>query len=212
MDPVTIKAIRRAEVGKGPARRLRAAGMVPAVAYGKGVPNLDLAVSAKDVAALLKAEYGRNTVVELEVDGRRELVAMLGELQAHPVTQQLLHVDFVHISLDRPVDVEVELQLLGKPKGLEKGGVLRQVLRRVPVRCLPLAIPPRIAHDISGLDLHQHLTAADLVMPEGVSLRLPSHLRVASVVLEAKAGEKEEAPSGEAPAAPATPAAGEAKS
>ena len=216
MDLLKISATRRDESGSGPARRLRAQDLIPAVAYGKETPATSLTVAPKDIVAILGSPHGRNTVLELDIGGS-SLTALLTDLQYHPVTRQPLHVDFVQIHLDRPVDVLVPFELTGRAKGVVAGGVLRQIYRKLPVRCLPSDIPVKLSHDITELELNQHVLASELSLPEGVAVLLPPNQTVAGVGAEAKAPEEEEkaaaaAAAGEAaPAAAAPAAATEAK-
>ena len=136
----TLKAQSRAPAGKGEARRLRRTGFVPAIAYGKGLPSTPIAVVPKEVAVILKSERGQNTVLQLELDGKK-LLAMIRDFSVHPVKRALEHVDFIEVKLDKPVDVEVPLFSTGKPVGVTKGGVLRIVLphrsRSMPARSHP---------------------------------------------------------------------------
>src|SRR5271167_4327434 len=136
----TLKAQSRAVGGKSEARRVRRSGFVPAIAYGKDLASTPIAVAPKEVAAILRSELGKNTVIQLELDGKA-LLAMIRDFAVHPVQRALEHVDFVEVKLDRPVDVEVPLIPTGKAVGVAKGGVLRVVHRLVPVRCLPDRIP-----------------------------------------------------------------------
>src|SRR5512136_96447 len=115
MDLLKISATRRDESGSGPARRLRVQGLIPAVAYGKETPATSLTVAPKDIATILGSPHGRNTVLELDIGGS-SLTALLTDLQYHPVTREPLHVDFVQIHLDRPVDILVPFELTGRPK------------------------------------------------------------------------------------------------
>jgi large subunit ribosomal protein L25 len=208
MDLLKISATRRQESGSGPAERLRAKGMIPAVAYGKETPATSLTVAPKDIAAILASPLGRNTVLELEVEGSSTLTALLTDLQYHPLTREPLHADFVQIHLDRPVDVQVPFELTGKAKGIIAGGVLRQIYRKLPVRCLPSDIPVKLTHDITELELNQHVLASELALPNGVTIRLPPNQTVAGVGAEAKAPEEEEKPAAAVAAGEAAPAAG----
>jgi len=204
MDVRKISADARSEKGKGAAVRLRRTGKVPAVAYGKALPAQSLAVSPADLKAVLTSQHGRNTVIELDVAGKSKLTVLLRDYQHHPVSRDILHADFVQIALDQPVDVDVPLETTGKPIGVVKGGVLRQVFRRVPVRCLPELIPVKIVFDVTPLDLDGHVPAKELPLPQGVSVRLPPEQTVIAIVTEKQAPEEEEA------AAPAAAAAGAA--
>lgn len=207
MELVKVSAIRRQEHGKGPARRLRRTGKIPATAYGKGLGAEAIAVAPKDLVGVLGGEYGRNTVIELAVEGEEKRTVLLCDYQYHPLTRELLHADFLQIRMDEMVDVEVPLQLDGKPKGVVMGGVLRQVYRNLPIRCLPQNIPVKITHDVTELELDAHVATRDLALPEGVSVRLPETQTVAAVVTETKRGEVEEAAPAAAPAAGAAAAA-----
>ncbi len=129
-------------------------GLVPAIAYGPGFPSTPIAVPPKEVAAILKSELGKNTVITLAVEGKT-LLAMIRDFALHPVQRYLEHVDFVEVKLDRPVEVKVPLIAVGKAVGVTKGGVLRIVHRLVPIRCLPDRIPVKIETDVTNLELRR---------------------------------------------------------
>jgi large subunit ribosomal protein L25 len=206
MESIKVSASRRNESGKGVASRLRAAGKIPAVAYGKQLPAQSLAVSPDALKQVFASAWGNNNVIELDVEGKDKLTVLLRDYQYHPVSRQLLHADFVQIHLDQPVDVDVPLELTGKPQGVIKGGILRQVFRKLPIRALPNNIPVKIVHDVTGLDLDGHVAPKDLALPEGVSVRLPPEQTVAAIVHEI-VREEEAAPAAGAAAAPAAGAA-----
>ncbi|MBX3260008.1 MAG: 50S ribosomal protein L25 [Labilithrix sp.] len=203
----TVAANPRTETGKGAARRLRNSGKIPAVAYGKGLPATTLAVAPKDVVTVLKSERGQNTVLQVKVEGGKELLVMIKHYTYHPVSRSLEHVDFVEVQLDQPVDVDVPLIAQGKAAGVTVGGLLRQVFRTVPVRCLPDRIPLRIDTDVTHLELGHALATKDLKLPEGVEVRLPAEQTLLAVVAPEKdRSEEATAAPGAAPAAGAAPA------
>jgi len=210
MDLRKISANARASRGKGEATRLRRTGRIPAVAYGKKFAAQSLAVSPDDVRGVLTSERGRNTVIELDVDGKSKVTVLLREYQHHPVSRAILHADFVQIALDEPVEVQIPLETTGKAAGVVKGGILRQVFRRIPVRCLPKLIPVKIVHDVTELELDGHVPAKALALPEGVEVRLPPEQTVIAVVTEKQAPEEEEAAAPTAAAAGAAAAPGAA--
>jgi len=217
MDLRKISVNARQGKGKGEATRLRRSGQIPAVAYGKKLAAQSLAVKPEELRSVLTSERGRNTVIELDVDGTSKLTVLLRDYQHHPVSRAILHADFVQIALDEPVDVQIPLEMTGKPVGVVKGGVLRQVFRRIPVRCLPQKIPVKVVHDVTELDLDGHVPAKALALPEGVEVRLPPEQTVIAIVTEKAAPEEEEqaaapaaaAGAAGAPAAGATGAAGD---
>jgi large subunit ribosomal protein L25 len=198
--PTALKAQNRAVAGKAEARRVRRQGLVPAVAYGRGLPSTPIAVPPKEVASILRSERGQNTVVELEMESGK-ILAMIREFAVHPVKREVVHVDFIEVKLDKPVDVHVPLNATGKAVGVTKGGVLRVVYRTLPVRCLPDRIPVKLETDVAHLELGMHVSTKELKLPEGVSVLLPPDQTLVSVV----APEKEEVV--EAAAAPGAPGA-----
>lgn len=205
----SVTANSRNETGKGAARRLRNSGRIPAVAYGKGLSAKNLSITPKDVIAVLKSERGKNTVLQMKVDGSDEILVMIKDYTYHPVSRSLEHVDFVEVKLDRAVDVDVPLIALGKAAGVTLGGLLRQVYRTVPVRCLPDRIPLKIETDVTHLELGDAIATKDLKLPEGVEVRLAAEQTLVSVVAPEKDRSEEAAA---APgAAAAAPAAGGAK-
>lgn len=207
MDAIKVSASRRDGNGKGAARRLRGEGRIPAVAYGKALPTQQLAVPPEAIKAVLASAWGRNTVVNLDVDGKDALTVLLSDYQYHPMSRALLHADFVQIHMDQPVNVEVPLELTGKAAGVVAGGTLRQVFRKLPLRCLPGLIPVKVVHDVTSLAEDGHVAAKDLALPEGVSVRLPPEQTVASIVHEIMRGEDEATVAATAAAAPAAGAA-----
>jgi large subunit ribosomal protein L25 len=200
----------RAESGKGASAKLRRAGQIPAVAYGKNLPVQALSISPSDLSSVLTSEHGRNSVIELDVTGQKKLTVLIREFQYHPLSRELLHADFVQVALDQPVDVDVPLEAIGRAKGVVDGGLLRQVFRRVPVRCLPEKIPVKLVHDVTALELNQHVLVKDLAVPDGVTIRLSPDQTVLAVAMEKLQVEEEEAKPADAAAAGVAGATGAA--
>jgi large subunit ribosomal protein L25 len=198
MSANTLVATIRHQGGKGPSRRLRAEGKIPAVAYGAELPATALAVSPKELKRLLSSAHGLNTVVELEVDGKLKMHTLVVDYQIHPVTRAILHADFKKIDLDRTVDVEVALELVGKSAGVTAGGELHQIFKKLPVRCRPAQIPVKLVHDMTEVQLDQAAHVKELNLPEGVEVLLPPERTFATVYTAKKRKDEEEA----------TPAAG----
>jgi large subunit ribosomal protein L25 len=208
MDIIKLDASVRNQSGKSSSRRLRREGQIPAVAYGKELESVSISVAPKGLQEILKSQLGQNTVVELGLEGGKKVTALLRDYTMHPVTRQLLHADFVEIKLDKPVDVEVPFLCKGKAAGVVLGGILRQVYRRLPIRCLPEQIPALIEHDVTALNLGDHVKTSDLSLPPGVTVRLPADQTVAGVVApEKEKPEEAEAAAAGAPGAPGAPAA-----
>ena len=213
MQSIKVAAEPRKQSGKGEARRLRAGGRIPAIAYGPNLEATPLSVSPKDIQSVLGTEYGRNAVIELDIQGEKKVTALLADFQFHPVTRSILHADFLEIREDQPVDFEVPFEPIGKAKGVIAGGVLRHVFRKLPVRCLPAKLPVKLTHDVTELELDHSVAAKDVTVPEGVTIRLPAEQTVLAVVTEKKKYEEEEAAAaaaaaGAAPGAPGAAAPG----
>ena len=202
----------RQGVGKGVARKLRAAGRIPGVCYGKGEPSIPISLDPRALRHLLEhSEAGMNTLINLAVegggafDGRMMLVR---ELQKDPVKGSYLHADLFAVDVQHAVEVSVPIHITGRAQGVELGGILDQVLREIDLECLPLAIPSEILVDVSELDVGDSLHVSDLALPEGVTLRSDPGLSVVSVVAPAKVEEvaevaEEAEVEGEEPAAEA---------
>src|SRR5689334_23443708 len=137
MQTIKVAAEARKQLGKSNMRRLRAEGQIPAVAYGPTLKSTALSVSPKDIQSVLGTEYGRNAIIELDIKGEKKVTVLLTDFQYHPVTRSILHADFLEIREDQLNDFDVPFEALGKAKGVIEGGVLRQVFRKLPVRCLP---------------------------------------------------------------------------
>ena len=200
MDIIKLDANLRSQSGKTSARRLRRDGRIPAIAYGKELPTVPLAVTPRGLTDILKSAHGQNTVVELTVENKK-LTVLLREYTVHPVTREPLHADFVEIKLDKPVDVEVPFLCKGKAAGVILGGILRQVYRRLPIRCLPEQIPVVIEHDVTALNLGDHVKTSELTLPQGVTVRLPPDQTVAGVVAPEKEKPEDVEATGAAPGA-----------
>ena len=158
------------EPGTRPSRRLRRAGRVPAVMYGKGVDSLTLSVDQADLRAALATEAGANALITLEVAGAQQL-SIIKDLQRHPVRREILHVDFLRIDPDDEVDVEVPLVLTGEAKKVtQASGMVDQIIHRLPVRAKSADIPVEVVADISDLEVGTSLRVGDIALPDGVAV------------------------------------------
>jgi large subunit ribosomal protein L25 len=209
-----LEATAREATGKGVARRLRAAGKIPAILYGGGRQAVPLALDASALQKLLHAsELGMNTLIDLKVAGHAELdgkTVMVRELQRDPVRGRYVHADLYEVDLTQKIAVQVPIHVTGKAIGLDSGGIVDQALRELEVRCLPRAIPDQIVVDVTALDIGDSLHVRDLVLPEGVELVSDPDLSVISVVTPIKEEElvAAVAPSAEVPLVGAEPAEG----
>ena len=205
-----LKAEKREESGKGAARKLRAAGRVPAVLYGHGVGPMAVSVDARDLFHVLHGSAGTNVLVDLQVDGAQHL-SLPREIQRDHVRGRYLHVDFLAVRRDETVTVSVPVRVVGESPGVKAGGVIEHHLWDLQVECLPGDVPDGIEADVSKLQVGDSLRVADLLPPQGVSVLTPLEESVVAVVIpqvrvveevEAVAEEGEEAAAEEGEAAP----------
>jgi len=202
---IVIEAAKRDDKGKNASRRLRRSGRIPAVLYGGDGAVVPLAVDPRSVFAVLHSEAGENTLLGLKVDkGMVPGRVMIREHQLDPVTEDLLHADFVRIAMDRAIRVQVAIHTLGIAKGVKlQGGILDHPLREVEVECLPADIPERLEVDISELEMGKSYRVSDLVAPRGVKILTDPGMAFISVV--APTVEKVEAPPAEGAAVAEAP-------
>src|SRR5262245_21539000 len=172
MDAVEITIERRDGTGKGPNRRLRASGVVPAVFYGPKRSTLNITINAAEFEKKLLHLEGSHLIRLLHGGGDAELhdkMALLREKQVHPVTGLVLHADFYEIDITERLVVSVPLHFIGKAAGVVLGGILQPILREIEVECLPTEIPEFIEVDVSPLGIHEALHVSVLTLPTGVT-------------------------------------------
>lgn len=163
----TVEAIaakpREGKFNKNVARRVRVAGLIPAVVYGAGQEAIAVTVDPKAITKILHSESGHNTIFDLNIEGGAAAKAMIVDWQNEPIKGKLLHIDMKRIAMDKAMRVSVPVQLTGVPVGVRtQGGILDHVLREVEIECLPSDIPSHIDVDVSNLELNQAIHISDL--------------------------------------------------
>jgi large subunit ribosomal protein L25 len=206
MEEIVLQAEKRELSTKGTVRSMRRQGRIPGVAYGDNEAPISLSVDEKTVLSILKSERGRNSLINLKIDGSSHAV-LLKEIQRHPITRSLWHVDFHRVSLKKKIETTVPIHVKGEAPGVKLGGgILEHVLRDLKVRCLPTEIPASIDADVSNLQVNQGIKAKDLPLPQGVELLVDPEVVVVNIVSPTIL---EEAPAADAAAAAAPGAAAE---
>lgn len=177
-----VQAKPRQGRGKNDARRARREGMIPVTVYGGGAETVAAVAPARDLAAILRSESGRNTIFTIEVDGVGESEVMFHDRQIDPVKGRLIHADLTRLVKGQKIEVTVPLHLIGEPFGVkEKQGVLEQVVREIDVRCEPRDIPDSLDVDVSNLDVHDTLHVSDIQVAEGVEILTDAELVIATI-------------------------------
>lgn len=172
-DAIMVGVETRTEFGKNACRRLRARGLVPATLYGLKRDAFALTVDPRRVEEILGRSTGRNTIFTLSLGGASDKTraVMLRELQRDPLTERLVHVDFIRVDPTKRIHVRVPVRLLGIPEGVKnEGGLLEHVHREVEVACLPTAIPEHLDLDVSHLHNNQHVAVKDLAQLEDIEI------------------------------------------
>ncbi len=163
MATVTIAAQPREGRKKGAARRLRAAGRIPAVLYGLGEAPLKLSFDDRDFRRAIGTGSGIRAVLKLEVEGGDEKVAILREIQRHPVNRNVVHADLLAIDLTQPIEVSVPIVPKGISIGVRnEGGVLGWARRELNIRVLPTRIPESIEIDLTDVHINEAIHAGDI--------------------------------------------------
>jgi len=193
-----MEAQPRPERGKNAARRLRAAGKVPAVLYGLSKESIAVSLDAKEITKLLQSPSGHNQIVNLKVSGGGAESAMAVDWLVDPVRGNLLHVDMLRVDLQVPVEVEVSIEVTGVSRGTrEQGGHDEIVNREVSLRALPLDVPAKIVVNVADIGLGAAIRVADLPASEKYEYLSPADMLimhcVSPKVADETKGEGEEA-------------------
>ena len=195
METVEIQVNTREPGSKQKARRLRRQGNIPGVLYGPKLSPVPLELNRKDFLTRVAGLEGSHLVrMKSESSSLADKVALVKEMQFHPVTGDILHADFYEVDLTAKIQVNVPLHFVGKAAGVVRGGILQPVVREIEVECLPLDIPEFFNVEVSGLDIGDSVHVEDLPMPEGVTAIYESNFTLVTVVPPTV----EEAPAAEA--------------
>ncbi len=198
-----IRAKQRDGRGKNDARRVRREGMVPITVYGGGAETVAAVAPARDLAAILRSEAGRNTIFTIDVDGVGESEVMFHDRQIDPVKGRLIHADLTRLVKGQKIEVTVPLHLVGEPFGVkEKQGVLEQIVREIDVRCEPRDIPDSLDVDVSNLDVHDTLHVSDIQVAEGIEILTDAELVIATIGIVKEEAAPAPAAEGEEPVEP----------
>ncbi|MBC8364993.1 MAG: 50S ribosomal protein L25 [Actinobacteria bacterium] len=198
MDEIVLTAATGRTIGTRPSRRLRTGGDIPAVVYGLDQDPVTVTVEWPDLRRAITTDAGLNAVIQLEIDGARQL-SIVKDIQRHPVRRDVLHVDFIRIDPDRAVVVEVPVVFVGEAEEvINNDGMVDQNMFSLTISSTPANIPTGIELDISALTIGDSLRVSDLVLPQGVTTEVDPEDAVAVAMitrstLDAIAAEEEAA-------------------
>jgi large subunit ribosomal protein L25 len=184
MKSVALKAYPRAQVQRAEVTKLRRAGRVPATIYGRQAKPQNLEVNSKEFADLLNHSVSENLLVDLSVenDARSKRLALVQEIQHHPLDGKVLHVDFHEVAEDEKVTVQVPVETTGEAAGVKTGGgTLEHILHKLKIRCLPKDLPEQIVLDVTALEIGKSIHLGEIKAPEGVEIIGDKHITVVAV-------------------------------
>ena len=163
VDQIKLKAKKRKDFSGHRLNELRAQGNIPAILYGPDVESQPVYVDAKEFKSTIAGEHGENVLIDLKVDSSKTQTAIIKEIQIHPVSMKIRHVDFCQIRLTEKVEVEIPVEVTGESPGVKmEGGVLEHIIRELPVKCLPTEIPDNFVMDVTGLGIGDALKVSDV--------------------------------------------------
>jgi len=205
MSKVVLTAKNRQKSGSAEARRIRRAGRIPAVLYGRSGKSVSLDIDAREFILGTKG-ISESTIVKVDVEGK-SFDAFVKDMQRNIIDGKILHIDFYEVESGVVLRAKVPLIISGNPVGVREGGIFENPLHEIEVECLPKDLPERIEVDVSGLKINQSVHVKDITLAEGVKLISVGEQVVALVKFAKAEAGKGEAADAAAPAAGAAPAA-----
>ena len=167
----------RKEQGTSAARRTRLRDKVPAILYHSGVEAIPLSMDKK---SLYKALRTGQMIFEIVVDKKSQFV-LLKEVQYHPVTDEVIHVDFQKVKEDEKISLEVAIRSAGESQGVKLGGILVQLLNSVTIKCKPSEIPEFLEIDVTDMEMNTNLFVKDIILPKDVEMITSEDIAIMSV-------------------------------
>ena len=170
MSTVTMAASNRTQTGKGAARKIRRSGLIPAVVYRAGNEPSLISIDPAVLVFHFEKTRNQNTLVKLDIEGGSEATCLVREVQRHPVSGSIRHVDFYQVVEDQSIVVSVPVRTSGRAVGTTLGGVLSITRRELDVRCKPTHIPEAIEVDVTELDIGKFIKVNEITNPEGAEI------------------------------------------
>ncbi|HBT40197.1 MAG: 50S ribosomal protein L25 [Thermotoga sp. 50_1627] len=175
----------RTERGKRPVRRLRNQGMIPGVIYGPEMEPVSIKLKKQEVEKFVHAlSEAKPVTLRIKIDGEtREIEVFVKKVQIDKVTDEIVHIDFYKPAKGHVMRIEIPIRVVGKPIGVEKGGIMEVLHTELPVETLPGALVEHIEIDVSGLNLGESYHVRDLKLPEGMKVLLPADEALVTVIV-----------------------------
>ena len=183
LQTYSLKAEERTVVGTGPTREIRRQGLIPAIIYGANKPAVMVSISAKELTTQYHKKGFLSHMFDIEV-GKNKYRALPKSIQLHPVTDEIEHMDFMHVNENEKIKINISLSFINEARcpGIKQGGTLNVARHSLEVYCLPSNIPEAIEIDTSLLNLGHTVHVSDLVLPKGVETKLDPSATIAAIV------------------------------
>ena len=194
MDRIKIKVEKREAIGKEGVKKLRNQGYVPAVVYGDKI-NIVLMVDFVGLKTLQSIHFSESVVIDMEIIGdnkSKSIPVLIKDVQFHPLTEDVIHIDFLKVSLKEKIKVHIPIVLRGEAKQVkEENGNIDQILRELEVEGLPLDIPEKIEVDISELTIGHSLHVSSLVVPSSITVVTDQEETIVTALAKEEEAEEE---------------------
>jgi len=181
MENIKLIAKKRDLQGSSNVRRLRGSGSLPGVVYGAETEPVSVLVDMHDFEQILHHAASESLLIDIDLEGEGTVSVLLKDVQHHPVTSELLHVDLFRVQADKPIQVDINLELVGDAAGVKAGGILDHVMHSITIECLPSSLVDNFEIDVSGLEIGQSLHVSDLKLGSQFKLLADEEAIVAAV-------------------------------
>jgi len=192
MKDAKLIAKKRTLEGSSNARRMRSAGSLPGVVYGSEKEPVSIEVSAHDFEQILHHHASESLLIEIELESEGDMSVLVKDVQHHPVTGDLLHVDLLRVAANKPIAVDIQIELIGESAGVKMGGILDQVMHSIEIECLPGDLVDMFEFDVSDMNIGDALHVSDLKLDAKYKIMVDDEAIVASVAAPNVAEEDEE--------------------
>ncbi len=200
MEDKKLIAKKRSLDGSSNARRMRHAGSLPGVIYGSDTAPVSIEVNAHDFEQILHHHTSESLLIAINLEGEGDLSVLVKEVQHHPVTSDLMHIDLMRVEANKPIHVDIAIELVGESKGVKTGGILDHVMHSIAVECLPGDLVEAFDVDVSKLEIGDSLHVSDLNLGDKYKILVDEAAIVAGVSgPQAEAEEEEEGEGAEEP-------------
>jgi large subunit ribosomal protein L25 len=185
MEHHVLEAKIREQKGRSAVRKVRRDGKIPGIVYGRGDESFTVEVDAKELERMLHHGLGEHGMLDLKVkrgQSKEKQTVLLREVQHHPVTGEILHVDFYHIDMDQKIVTSVPVVLVGHSEGVKKGGILEHLLREVELECVAKKMPENLELDVTSLEMGHSYHVRDFQLGEEISIHTDPNRAVVTIV------------------------------